>query len=194
MSSLLAHVAAGATLYFRQNDQTREASRANLAVLVLLAIMPDFDYFAIWFLRLRFEQRFTHSILFCLMTSMLVWLFRNRWPHRGAPPLRLTTLLLAACSHLLLDMMVGRSLPLFWPFFYTEYSLPFAILPGAAHTGLASYVFWRQLVLESCILLPTCAAIILTSRQTRMRTYAPEFLLGLAMGAGLMFCCSITGR
>lgn len=192
MSSLLTHVAAGATLYFRQGSQQRQESRTSLVVLVLLAIAPDFDYLAIWLGHVHFEPRLTHSLLFCMVTSVLAWLVIVSRQARYRSHLGFGALLLAASSHLLLDLLVGRSLPLLWPFTFAEFSLPFAILPGAAHTGLRSYEFWRRLVLESGIVLPVAAAIVMAPRPGMLRAYVPEWLLGLTMWIGLVFCQSLT--
>ncbi|MFZ6711181.1 metal-dependent hydrolase [Undibacterium sp. TC9W] len=199
MSSLLAHVAAGLTLYFcKRDDQANPAypGMALAGLLVLLAILPDFDYFAIWFLHLRFEQRYTHSLTFCLLAGGITYylmyrlyrlLYRPLQPAWTKPGFTtLLQLLLAACSHLLLDILVGRSLPLLWPFLTTEFFLPVAMLPGAAHTGLASFTFWRNLLLESCLLLPVLLGILLLARRLPMRIYLPEILLVLSMWSGLL--------
>ncbi|MCH8620403.1 metal-dependent hydrolase [Undibacterium sp. TS12] len=189
MSSLVAHVAVGMTVYFRSARVSGRPWRGHvgLAVLILLAIMPDFDYFAIWLLHVRFALRFTHSLFFCLMISAMVWLLIRTWRRPDMLPLSLVSLLLASCSHLLLDLLVGRSLPLLWPFANTELALPLAMLPGAAHTGLLSYEFWRNLIVESCILLPVLAAVLLGTYRRLRRKHLPEILLVLPLWAGCIF-------
>ncbi|MFZ6759355.1 metal-dependent hydrolase [Undibacterium sp. Ji50W] len=188
MSSLLAHVAVGASLYLcSEGDQRRRRGTAML-LPILLAILPDFDYFAIWFLGVRFEQRFTHSLLFCLTMTCIAWVVTRRWLSARNMRLSFWLLLLASCSHLLLDLLVGRSLPLLWPFPFAELSLPLAVLPGAAHTGLVSYSFWRNLVIECSLLLPVCAALIASMQKMPWRRYLPEMLLMLVMWLGLLFC------
>lgn len=186
MSSLLAHVAAGLTLYFCRKGQPPRL-HVSMALPVLLAIAPDFDYFGIWFFHLRYEQRFTHSLLFCLMTSGMAYYLVRRmgWQSSAVPGFWI--LLLAACSHLLLDMLVGRSLPLLWPFVSAEFSLPLALLPGASHTGLNTYAFWRNLIMEACLLLPMLTAMVMLVRHQPVRAYMPEIILVLTMWSGLAF-------
>lgn len=186
MSSLLAHVAAGLTLYFCRKGQWPRL-HVSMALPVLLAIAPDFDYFGIWFFHLRYEQRFTHSLLFCLMTSGMAYYLVRRmgWQSSAVPGFWI--LLLAACSHLLLDMLVGRSLPLLWPFVSVEFSLRLVLLPGASHTGLISYAFWRNLVMEACLLLPMLAAMLMLVRRLPVRAHMPEIILVLVMWSGLAF-------
>ncbi|MDP1979375.1 metal-dependent hydrolase [Undibacterium sp.] len=187
MSSLLAHVAAGLTLYFcRTGPQPRP--HISMGLPVLLAIAPDFDYFGIWFFHLRYEQRFTHSLLFCLLLSSTVWLLAKRcWPRCKTRP-GFWILSLAACSHLLLDMAVGRALPLLWPLLKTEFYFPLAFLPGASHTGIISYAFWRNLLIEACMLLPVLAAVMMLIRRQPLRAHLPEILLVMSMWSGLGFC------
>ncbi|MFZ6766623.1 metal-dependent hydrolase [Undibacterium sp. Di26W] len=188
MSSLLAHVAVGFTLRFCNRDDKVCSLKLAPALPVLLAILPDFDYFAIWFLGVRFEQRFTHSLLFCLTMTCIAWMVTRRWLSARNAGSSFWLLLLASCSHLLLDLLVGRSLPLLWPFPFAELSLPLAVLPGAAHTGLVSYSFWRNLVIECCLLLPVCAALIASMQKMPWRRYLPEMILMQAMWLGLLFC------
>ncbi|MBC3917952.1 metal-dependent hydrolase [Undibacterium sp. CY18W] len=190
MSSLLAHVVVGASLYLCNDDSSQRRSPAAVVLPVSLAILPDFDYFAIWFLGVRFEQRYTHSLFFCLAMSCLAWLMTRRWCRSRNLILSFWLLLLASCSHLLLDLLVGRCLPLLWPFSVVELCLPVAVLPGAAHTGLISYVFWRNLAIESCLLLPVCVALIASVRRLSLRRYVPEIILVLTMWLGLLFCSS----
>ncbi|MFZ6745318.1 metal-dependent hydrolase [Undibacterium sp. JH2W] len=186
MSSLLAHVAAGLTLHFCRREQQARRWHASMALPVLLAIAPDFDYFGIWFLHLRYAQRYTHSLLFCLLLSSLVYLLAKRcWPTWNARP-GFLVLSLAASSHLLLDMLVGRALPLMWPFVDNEFFLPLAFLPGASHTGIISYAFWRNLFMETGLLLPILAAMLLLRHRWTLRAYLPEILLVLAMWSGLV--------
>ncbi|WP_162039687.1 metal-dependent hydrolase [Undibacterium sp. YM2] len=186
MSSLLAHVATGLTLYFCRSDR-RPRLHVSMALPVLLAIAPDFDYFGIWFFHLRYEQRFTHSLLFCLLTGAVACYLVRRVGRQSPAMPGFWILLLAACSHLLLDMLVGRALPLLWPFVTTEFSLPLMLLPGASHTGLVSYAFWRNLIMEACLLLPMLAAMVMLVRRASVRSYMPEILLVLAMWSGLVF-------
>ncbi|MFZ6873276.1 metal-dependent hydrolase [Undibacterium sp. Di27W] len=187
MSSLLAHVAAGLTLHFCRREQQAGRLHASMALPVMLAIAPDFDYFGIWFFHLRYVQRFTHSIFFCLLLSSLAYLFARRcWPSPSTRP-GFWVLSLAAGSHLLLDMLVGRALPLLWPFVTTEFFLPLAFLPGASHTGMISYAFWRNLLIETCLLLPVLAAMLSLWRRWTLRTYLPEIVLVLAMWSGLVW-------
>jgi len=186
MSSLLAHVAAGLTLHFCHRGQ-QPRPHASMALPVLLAIAPDFDYFGIWFFHLRYELRFTHSLLFCLLLSSAVWLSTRRcWPTGKARP-AFWILLPAVCSHLVLDLLVGRSLPLLWPFMPEKFSLPLVLLPGMSHTGVISYAFWRNLILEACLLLPMLAVIMMTVRGLPWRAWMPEIVLVLAMWSGLVF-------
>lgn len=186
MSSLLAHVAAGLTLYFCRKDQLPRL-HAGMALPVLLAIAPDFDYFGIWFFHLRYEQRFTHSLLFCLMISATASYLVRRMGRQSPALPGFWILLLAACSHLLLDLLAGRFLPLLWPFVPTGFSLSMVLLPGAAHTGLVSYAFWRNLIVEFCLLLPLLMAMVMLLRRLPVRSYMPEILLVLTMWSGLVF-------
>ena len=197
MSSLVAHVAIGMTLGLLNRSSNSVRPYAYLGIMTLLAILPDFDYFAIWLFHVRFALRFTHSLCFCFLVTVVMWCVLKRGrastdisflPSPLIPVISFVPLLLAICSHLLLDMLVGRSLPLLWPFANLEISLPFAILPGASHTGLIKYEFWRNLIIESGILLPVFIGSILYSRRLLKLHHLPEILLVLSMWVGCVFC------
>jgi inner membrane protein len=165
MSSLIGHAATGAAIAFARQGLAAQQARRNLPLLVLLAVVPDFDYFGFWLFGIDLQPRATHSLAFCLGAATLAWMLTIRRHDRDQPPIRPIPLALAACSHLALDLLVGvHSLPIFWPFVANEISSPVGLLPSAAHVSLTNYYLWRNLFIEMGVLLPMLAVIIALCR------------------------------
>ena len=163
MSSFLGHIASGAAVYLAQKHR-QQKSGWLLPVLILLAIFPDLDYLAFWFFDINFEPRFSHSLWVCLGISGIAWL--ATWRFR----IPFTMFALASFSHLLLDFLVGvHPLPLLWPFSHHEIMSPFGLLPSAGRLNLGNYYFWRNLFIESGILLPILNFWVLLSQNGSFR-------------------------
>ena len=65
-------------------------------------------------------------------------------------------------AHLILDLLTGvSSLPLLWPFTGELFKLPFGILPSAGRIALTNRYFYRNLIIESDILLPVYSFILM---------------------------------
>jgi inner membrane protein len=158
MSSLIGHVATGAAIALARPGLAAPQARKALPLLVVLAVAPDFDYFGFWLFGIDLQPRATHSLVFCLGIAALAWMLTIRRHNRDQPPTGFIPLALAACSHLMLDLLVGvHSLPIFWPFATSEISSPIGLLPSAAHVSLTNYYLWRNLFIECGVLLPLLA-------------------------------------
>lgn len=160
MSSIIAHIASGGAVYFAQK---RQKPRWLLPVLILLAIVPDLDYLAFWFLHINFEPRFSHSLAFCLSISTIAWLTARR-------PLPFMMFALASCSHLILDFLVGvHPLPLFWPISPYEALSPIGLLPSAGQLRLGNFYLWRNLSIESGMVFPVLGLMIALAQGQPLR-------------------------
>ena len=168
MSTLIAHAAAGTAIYFCYSRLRSLHTWWALPCFILLAVMPDFDYFAIWIFGIKQSVRITHTLLFCLCMGALAWRLTRHRHQDGlhSRPLCIAGFLLAPLSHLALDFSVGaHSLPLMWPFMETELMSPVAVLPGVVHTRNAlSPEMWRNFLLESSILVPALLLLVARAR------------------------------
>jgi inner membrane protein len=196
MSTLVAHVAAGTAIYFCCARLYSRHTWWALPCFVLLAVMPDFDYFAIWFFGVRQTTRITHTLLFCLLVGAMAWRLTRHLQHNTAcsRPLRITGFLLAPASHLLLDFSVGaHSLPLLWPFQNEELMSPVALLPGVIHTrNVFNIHMWRNFILETLVLLPALLLLVARARTTPMKRFARAGLLLLPVwGVSLAWSMSL---
>jgi inner membrane protein len=97
MSSVLGHAVAGATVFFAMHRVVDRRTLPALAALVLLAIAPDFDYFAIWLWSIATKPRVTHTMLFCVLTALVAWRFTRRL-HNDRSRLPFIALLAASSS------------------------------------------------------------------------------------------------
>jgi inner membrane protein len=163
MSSFIGHSIPAIGLYLsRQSSQQLVALYPRqrwfwLLWLVLVAWAPDIDHF-VPALHASAHQglRVTHSFVFCLLLPgctilglKLLQLKRQELRFCSAQ------LLLAALSHLLLDMLTGAmKLPLFYPLSQQTFRLPFGLLPSAGSINITNYFFYRNLLIELGVLLP----------------------------------------
>jgi len=175
MSSFLGHASTGLALYLSRAPRRVQAARAGLAACVLLAMAPDVDYVAYWVFHVNSEPRWTHSLLFALVASWLVWraLVRAGTPARA---LGWPVLAAAACSHLLLDWFVGvHPVPVLWP--GPQWTAPVGLLPSAGRLDLGNVYFWRNLLIECGVLWPVLALIVALGRRVPARRIAWPFAL-----------------
>jgi membrane-bound metal-dependent hydrolase YbcI (DUF457 family) len=166
----------------------------RLAVLVLLANLPDLDFLPGCFdgNANQLHRSFTHSLTFAILISLAlscVW--------RIAPGFWRSTLLYftAYGSHLLIDFFTGTKLgwthtgfgmPLFWPW-SKEFSSPLILTFGVRHKDFAA-LFSLTNVWSCTYELLTCSAItvvalVLWKRRLKSRSFehfgsAEEVILG----------------
>jgi inner membrane protein len=190
MSTLLAHIAAGTAIYFSYSRLRSLHTWWALPCFVFLAVMPDFDYFAIWIFGIKQSVRITHTLLFCLMMGTAAWLLtRHRHKHAiHSRPLHIAVFLLAPLSHLLLDFSVGaHSLPVFWPLPDGELMSPVAILPAVIHTrNFFNPAMWRNFILETLVLLPVLILLVAHARTAPLAKIARKGALLLPLWCGAL--------
>jgi len=176
MSSFIGHFAAGVAVYLGHSTWANKPERRLLPVFILLAVLPDFDYFALWFFKVSAQPRFTHSISFCLVASTLAWLCIRQLHGRSAKTL--VALAIASCSHPALDLLVGvHPVPILWPLPLPEVQSPIGLLPSAGHLSLTNYYLWRNLLIECGVLLPAFALLVAFVRRAPFRAMLPSAML-----------------
>lgn len=178
MSSFIGHVVTGAAIYLSQGRLDSPQARWALPLFVFLAVFPDFDYMGRWFLNIDMQPRITHTLVFCIAIGILAWqsTTKLRVGVRHSPTF--AAFVLAPCSHLALDVLVGvHSLPVLWPFMAYEISSPIGVFPSTIHVlSLTNRYLWRNLLIESAVLLPLLTAMVAISRATPIRSMLPKML------------------
>ena len=169
MSSLIAHLAAGATAYAcRRSAPKPSLDVPLLAACLVLAVLPDLDYLLWWSLRIAVEPRVTHSVGFAAGSAALAWLLLHGWRATGRSlrPLPLVlTLLAAAASHEVLDFLVGvHPSPWLWPFDRQAFRSPLGVLPSAGRLDFGNPYLWRNLLIEMAVLGPVMLALCAARR------------------------------
>ncbi len=169
LSSLIGHVAVGAALYLGHAGSRLPYPRIALPVLALLAVMPDFDYFAFWFFGIDTNPRFTHSLVFATAAALAAWSMLRALTG-PASRLPFALLLMASCSHGVLDLLVGvHPVCLLWPLPLPELQFPIGLLPSAGHPRLTNFYFWRNLLVECAVLFPVLACFVAYKRNVKRR-------------------------
>ena len=131
-------------------DRQRRLGRGALAAGVLGALAPDLDLGRAlqgWDVYLRAHQAGTHSIAGALGCGLLAGASVRLFTRAG----RLSSLALAgtigALSHLLLDLIAGADLGLFWPIASASRTLPLFAMADPWLIGffvVAVLVLWRR--------------------------------------------------
>jgi inner membrane protein len=186
MSSILGHALAGATVFFATNRRVDRRALRALPIFVLLAISPDFDYFAIWLWGFATKPRVTHTLLFCVLAAFIAWRLTRQMQFDYGARLPFLALLAASTSHLVLDFWVGvHPIALLWPFVDGGYEAPFAMLPSAARLRHGNFYLWRNTLIELALLLPIALLIVATTRNVPRRVLAKRaiWVLPIWMGA-----------
>ena len=177
MSSIAGHAAAGIAAFLASSRWHPARSRWAALPFVALAVCPDLDYFAVWLFDYAADPRITHSLLFAMVSTLLVWAPLATTASARLPFL---ALLAASASHPLLDLWVGaHPVPVLWPL-GPELSAPVGLLPSAGALSLGNYYLWRNLIIELGVLLPIMALVVALCRQcpvVRIRTWALRLLL-----------------
>ena len=186
MSSIIGHLAAGAAVHLSRSRCTDPQARTALPLLLFLAIAPDLDYLPLWLLGTTSSARFSHSLLFCLALSTVIWLLFLPVRRKNASFPGWLALFIASCSHLVLDMLVGlHPLPLLWPCSFNV-SMPVGLLPSAGKLQLANYYLWRNLLIESGVLLPVLWFVTNLFRGRSIRSVAAKTALVAPVWAGFL--------
>ena len=193
MSSLIAHLAAGATAYAcRSPRELRAFDAPLLAACIALAVLPDLDYLLWWGAGMQLEPRVTHSLGFAAASAGLAWALlslpsSSRQRTRTAAPI----LFAAAASHELLDFLVGvHPSPWLWPFTSATFVSAVGLLPSAGRLDFANPYLWRNLLIEAGVLGPAMLALCAVLRP-RWRLQRPV-QLGLAVVAAASLCWSLS--
>ena len=189
MSSVIAHLAAGAAVYACRGSTLRQAPVPGLLPACLaLAVLPDLDYLAWWLLQVNAEPRLTHSLAFVAAAAGLAWLACRTAPRGAVPRTGLFMVLLAAAaSHLLLDFLVGvHPLPLAWPVWHHGVASPIGLLPSAGRLALDNAYLWRNLLIEAGILGPLIAGAVALRRRAAGQRFGPGWWAGALVCAGFL--------
>jgi inner membrane protein len=176
MSSFFGHSLAGVTTYAigykLQIDRLNRPSRFDrynwlwLGVLIAIALIPDIDYLVP---QLKLQEgaeilRITHSfvgvLLFPAIGILILWMLGDRGE---SFKLKSCQLVIAGLSHLLLDTLTGvYPKPWLYPFSLETFKLPFGLLPSAGRIDLTNYLFYRNIFIESGVLIPLSISLWLS--------------------------------
>lgn len=197
MSSLIAHLAAGATAYACRSSHERCTVDAPLlAASVVLAVLPDLDYLLWWAAGLQLEPRLTHSLGFAAASAALAWVLlsltspRQRRMAAVAP-----VLFAAAASHELLDFLVGvHPSPWLWPLTSASFVSPLGLLPSAGRLEFANLYLWRNLLIETGVLGPVMLALCAALRSAWRLSRPAQIGLAIVAATSLSWSLSLPRR
>ena len=178
MPSLIAHSAAGLMvgwLHPAGSSRRRLAGRAgNLALVLLLANVPDLDFVLQIALGGRIHHTFSHSIVFGLVFSAVLAALWVMIRH-GSFGLTFSLIGMVYGSHVLLDMLGGGpGVQLLWPFSVDYVRIPWEVFPPVHYTrGLldpshATFIVF-ELVFSAAVLGVTLALKSRWARRTMVQ-------------------------
>jgi inner membrane protein len=159
MSSFLGHsLAAYSLAYAARDNLTSPLARLGWAAwLIALASAPDLDYLVpALSSSAHGGTRITHSIAFSLALPLCtVAALRVAMSSERQRMALMICAALAGLSHLVLDFLVGVTpAPLFWPFSAAAFTSPIGVLPSAGRIQVLNYYLYRNLLIETGILIP----------------------------------------
>ena len=171
MSSFIGHglAAVGIGIGFSEKTQFKQ-KWAWQGFLILCSYAPDIDYIVPSLDSLHNDDlRITHTIVFSLLLPIFgtfyLFVFDRKNVFWGGVQASL-----AGLSHLLLDLLVGsrQADPLLYPLIAETFRLPFGVLPSAAKVSFSNYYFYRNLLIECGILIPTFLLIFQISKRIKL--------------------------
>jgi inner membrane protein len=197
MSSFLGHSLAGLTTYAigykLQIDRTSRFDRYNwlwLGVLIAIALIPDIDYLVPQLILLEGVKiiRITHSFVGVLLFPAIGIFILYVLGDRGESlKLRSYHLIIAGLSHLLLDTMTGvYPKPWLYPFSLETFKIPFGLLPSAGKIDLTNYLFYRNLFIESGVLIPLSISLWLSVDDSARRGKR-QLMIGMGLLISVCF-------
>ncbi|MGK7927659.1 MAG: metal-dependent hydrolase [Spirulina sp.] len=194
MSSFLGHGLAGATVFFCDRELGKDLwSRKRdrflwLLWLIILACFPDSDYIVPFFRPsnnggIRITHSFAGSLILPFLTILiLAFIVKKKETFKKHS----SQACCAGLSHLLLDIFVGvGAFPLLFPWSREVFKLPFGILPSAGKISLTNYYFYRNLYLESGVIIPLIIVLILWIWRKRFKKLI--FLLPMFLSISFYF-------
>ena len=156
--------------------ETGPAEWKYTALFVMAANLPDIDFligYAIYGNPNAIHSGWTHSLLFCVLASMVLPLF-NRL---GLPVFRAgIAYFVTVLSHDGVDLLTGPAVglhpsygvPLLWPFYGGKITVPFSVFPGVRHRNLDQLLSpdnFRGAGYEVLLLLPVIVLLFMIIRR-----------------------------
>ncbi len=92
----------------------KELSNTAWSLLLLGSLIPDIDFFLDWTLGTEIHRTFTHSLLFVIVESMMVYIIFTLMKNEEKKIFALA-FGVGICTHLFLDIFLSQGVPLFWP-------------------------------------------------------------------------------
>lgn len=182
MSSFVVHALVGASCIILVRPKLAKQTLPFVVLAGLLGISPDIDYLLLWLAEWRPTPRITHSLVFVAAVSLLTWLFTKVVFYGKANFRLLLVFFAAAASHLVLDALVGTDIdPTFWPFSSEGLRSPIGLLPSAGKLDLYNFYFWRNLLIELGIIVPSLSFAYCLARKGECAWQLWRVLVGLSV-------------
>ena len=123
----------------------KKISHSAWLFLLLGGLLPDLDFLLDWTFGSDFHRTFTHSILFLILVSLVVYLIFSLRKH---PEKKTFALLigLGIATHFFLDAFFSYGIPLLWPIkwhFSFFQGIMYSIPQGSLLTGTAGELAFK---------------------------------------------------
>ena len=149
----LGHTAIGLATYEISANRSSVINWQRVALITILANLPDIDVVVGLLLRAdgnAFHRGPTHSLLFAVISAVLVWSANKRWLH--IPGFSYVYCCLLILSHVLADAWLTRTpVSFFWPF-EVNWSTGYASFGDVVHSVVFKGLQDSWIVL-ACVLM-----------------------------------------
>jgi len=128
MPSPVGHILGGAAVYLAA-ARKQDRSRAVLGVTLLGSILPDFDFLPGFFIGKlsAYHHGISHSLTFALFFAAAVFILAERTQTKIASRAAILAGL-GYVSHVILDFVGPRGVPIFWPLSDKGFALDISLL------------------------------------------------------------------
>lgn len=187
MSSFLGHSIVGAVMANQHEKKNVKELVLVSLFFIFLSCSPDIDYLINYLRGESFAIRYTHSIGYVVLVTVMAlvlrrFIFRSLLGH-----LPIYLFCLAPFSHLILDFLVGvHPNPYLYPFTDETMVSPIGILPSSGSVSLTNYYFWRNMLIELLIFVPFALVLLPRTRRYLLRVKGMLVVMGMIFMVGLV--------
>jgi len=93
----------------------KKLSHLTWLFILFGAILPDIDFLINWIFNLHIHRTFTHSILFVVVISLLIYAFMRIFKSKSSAKDLALAIGIGIILHLLIDLLAAPGINLLWP-------------------------------------------------------------------------------
>jgi membrane-bound metal-dependent hydrolase YbcI (DUF457 family) len=187
MSSFLGHSIVGVVVANQQEKRSVKELVFVSLFFIFLSCSPDIDYLISYLRGESFSIRYTHSIGYVVVVTVMALVLRRLVFRNLLGHLPMYLFFLVPFSHLILDFLVGvHPNPYLYPFTDRTIVSPIGVLPSSGSVSLTNYYFWRNMFIELLIFVPLALVLLPKTRAYLLKAKGLFLLVGVVFMVGIV--------